>query len=127
MWKGQVEWDEIVTIASAAYNIFPNSQGQGSSFFLMFGRHVYISTLANLLQPKLRYLGDASALLSVEMLWEVYRLAAVNVKKERDRQPIKVIKEIPKYKVSNLVLLRNWKKHTPLDAKYISFFSFLKS
>ena len=54
--KGEVEWDEVLNIAVAAY--FSNGQSQESAFFLMFGRNVYIPTLANLLHPKLRYLGD---------------------------------------------------------------------
>ena len=61
----------------------------------MLRRDVYTPTVANLLQPKLRYLGDKSSLLSMEMLKEVYVLAAVNLKR-----------------VGNKVLLRNHKKHT---------------
>ena len=78
-----------------------------------FGRDVHIPTLANQLHPKLRYLRDVSALLSVEMMRYTYMLVAVNLKKARDKQPSKVIKEIPKFKVSDLVLLRNHKKHSP--------------
>ena len=49
----------------------------------MFGRDVYIPYLANLLQPKLRYLGDKMSLLSIEMLREAYMLVAVNLKRTR--------------------------------------------
>ena len=44
---------------------------------------MYIPSLAKLLQPKLGYLRDSSALLSVEMLREAYMVVAVNVKKMR--------------------------------------------
>ena len=51
--KGEVEWDEVLTIACAAYNFFSNGQSQESTFFFMFGKDIYIPILANLLQPKL--------------------------------------------------------------------------
>ena len=38
--KGEVEWDEVLDIASTAYNFSPNGQSQESAFFLMFGRDV---------------------------------------------------------------------------------------
>ena len=57
--------------------------------FLMFGRNVYILTLANLLQPKLLYLGDKSSLLSIDMLREAYMMEAINPKRARDKQTIK--------------------------------------
>ena len=68
----------------------------------MFGRVVYIHTLENFLQPKLRNLGHTSALLSPEMLGEAYMLAVVNFKKARDRQSSKMTIEISKVKVSDL-------------------------
>ena len=61
-----------------------NSQSQESSFFLMFGRDMYIPILGNILQPKLRYLGDTSSTLSLEMSGEAYMMAAINHKKARD-------------------------------------------
>ena len=45
--KGEVEWDDIVNIASAAYNSFPTGQSHVSAFFLLYGRDVYIPTLAS--------------------------------------------------------------------------------
>ena len=66
--NGGVEWDEAVHIACAAFNFFPNGQSHELAFSLVFGRDVYIPTLANLLQPKLYYLGCMSSLLSIEML-----------------------------------------------------------
>ena len=71
----------------------------------MFGRDMYIPPIAHLLQPKLRYLEDKSSLLSVEMLREAYMLAAINLKRVRDRQLMKRRKEIPKFKIGDLELL----------------------
>ena len=45
------------------------------------------------MQPKLKYQGDKSSLLSIEILKEPYILAAINLKKARDKQPIKNTKD----------------------------------
>ena len=47
----------------------------------MFERDIYIPTLGNLLQSKLRYLGDKFSLLSVEMPREAHMLDVMNVKR----------------------------------------------
>ena len=47
-------------------------------------------------------------------------LPVVNLKRARDKQHNEVIKEIPKFKVGDLVLKRNHKKHTPWDTKDMS-------
>ena len=33
-----IEWDEVTSYATAAYNFFPNEHSRESPFFLMFGR-----------------------------------------------------------------------------------------
>ena len=60
------------------------------------------------------------------MLKEAYMLVAIQLKKARDGKSNKVTKEIPKFKVSDLVLLRNHKTHTTLDARYMSHFHTLQ-
>ena len=76
----------------------------------MFERHVCFLSLENFLQPQLRYLGNKSSPLSLEMLREAYMVSAMHFKRARDRHPSKVTKEIPKFKVGDLVLLRKYKK-----------------
>ena len=51
-----------------------------------------------------------SSLFSTEMLREDYMLTAVNLKGTRDRQPGKMTKDIPEFKVGDLVLVRNDQK-----------------
>ena len=48
-------------------------------------------------------------------------LAAINLKRVRDKQPIKKTKDPPKFKVGDLVLLKNHKKQT-WDTKYMPNF-----
>ena len=62
----------------------------------MFRRNQYIPTLDKLLQTKLQYLGDRSSLLSIGMLRGIYMLTTINLKKARDKQPIKKTKDPPK-------------------------------
>ena len=47
----QVEWDDVIPLACAAYNFLPNEHSKESPFFLMFGRDA-ILTLNKLLQPQ---------------------------------------------------------------------------
>ena len=48
----QLEWDDVVPLACAAYNFFPNEHSRESPFFLMFGRDPLLP-LTKLLRPKL--------------------------------------------------------------------------
>ena len=47
----QIEWDDVVPLACAAYNFLPNEHSKESPFFLMFGRDA-ILPLNKLLQPQ---------------------------------------------------------------------------
>ena len=47
----QVEWDDVVPFACAAYNFLPNEHSKESLFFIMFGRDG-ILPLNKLLQPQ---------------------------------------------------------------------------
>ena len=95
----------------------------GKYFFLMFGTDMYIPILTSLLKPNLQYLGDKSSLLLKEILSEAYMIAAIiNLKRARDKQPIKKTKDSTKFK---LVLLKNHKKQT-WDTKYMPNFHICK-
>ena len=94
----QLEWDDVVPLACAAYNFFPNEYSRESSFFLMFGR--------DLLRPKLRYLGNEESILSLESLQNIYQLVVTNLKIAREkRQPSLIVDS--KLKEGDLVLIKN--------------------
>ena len=95
--KGKVEGDELLNIPCAGFNFFWNGQSHKSAFFLMFGRDTYISTIANLQHPKLRYFRDKYSLLYKEMLRQAYMLAVKNSKRTRYRQLCKKTKELTKF------------------------------
>ena len=50
----QLEWDEIVPLATAAYNFFPCQSSRESPFVLMFGRDP-MTPFLSLLEPSPRY------------------------------------------------------------------------
>ena len=58
----QLEWDDLVPLACAAYNFIPNEHSKELPFFLMFGRDPVLP-LNTLLEPKIRYLGNNSNVL----------------------------------------------------------------
>ena len=83
----QLEWDDIVPLACAAYNFLPNEHSRESTFFLMFGRDPLLP-LTKLLKPKIRYLGNDENILPLEALKNLYQLVVTNLKYAREkRQP----------------------------------------
>ena len=79
-----MEWDQVVHLATAAYNFFPNEHSKESPFFLMFGRDPRIP-LNTLLTPKIRYMGTEENILSLEALQRIYHLVAENLKIAKER------------------------------------------
>ena len=79
-----MEWDQVVHLATAAYNFFPNEHSKESPFFLMFGRDHRVP-LNTLLTPKIRYMGTEENILSLEALQRIYHLVAENLKIAKER------------------------------------------
>ena len=73
-----VEWDEVCTLATAAYNFLPNEHSRESPFFIMFGHDPRLP-LAELFQHKLRYLGTDETVLSLQALRNMYLIIAENL------------------------------------------------
>ena len=113
----QVEWDALVPLACEAYNFIPHEHSKESPFFLMFGRDP-ILPLNTLLEPKLRYLGNDTNILSLEAMKNMYKIAATNLKIAREkRDPPKDPKPIS-LQPGDTVLIQNHTKG-PFDPKYI--------
>ena len=101
----QLEWDDIVPLACAAYNFLPNEHSRESPFFLMFGRDPLLP-LTKLLKPKIRYLGNDENILSLEALKNMYQLVVTNSRYAREKRQPKTYVE-PKLKEGDLVLVKD--------------------
>ena len=84
--SANIEWDEVCTLATAAYNFLPNEHSKESPFFIMFGRDPRLP-LAELFQHRLRYLGTDEIILSLQALRNMYLVIAENLRKARDKSP----------------------------------------
>ena len=100
-----MEWDEVVHLATAAYNFFPNEHSKESPFFLMFGRDPRIP-LNTLLEPKIRYMGTDENILSLEALQRIYYMVAENLKLARERQTKQKPYHPIKLKTKDMVMIK---------------------
>ena len=84
----QLEWDDLVPLACAAYNFIPNEHSKESPFFLMFERDPVLP-LNTLLEPKIRYMGNDINIISLEAMKNVYEITATNLKLAREKEILK--------------------------------------
>ena len=68
-----LEWDQIMAMATAAYNYFPNMSAKESVFFLMYGRDP-VNKLSSILNAPRKYLGDETGLPDLEALKNMYQM-----------------------------------------------------
>ena len=111
-----VEWDEVCTLATAAYNFLPNEHSRESPFFIMFGHDPRLP-LTKLLQHKLRYLGTDETILSLQALRNMYLIIAENLRKARDRNDTAYPKKSTTIQQNQLVTLKVHIRKT-LDPRY---------
>ena len=111
-----VEWDEVCSLATAAYNFLPNEHSRESPFFIMFGRDPRLP-LTELFQHKLRYLGTDETILSLQALRNMYLIIAENLRKARERSGTTCPKNSPKIQQNQLVTLKVHIRKT-LDPRY---------
>ena len=114
--SSSVEWDEVCTLATAAYNFLPNEHSRESPFFIMFGRDPRLP-LAELFQHKLRYLGTDETVLSLQALRNMYLITAENLRKARERSATPFLKKSTPIQPNQLVTLKVHIRKT-LDPRY---------
>ena len=78
-----LEWVDILPLAAAAYNWFPNEHSKEPAFFLIFEQDV-VTHFSKLIRPKQRYLGDIKGLLKIEQLRKLYQITTYNLLKARE-------------------------------------------
>ena len=79
-----LEWDQIMAMATAAYNYFPNMSAKESAFFLMYGRDP-MNKLSSILNAPRRYLCDDAGLPDLEALKNMYQMVAQQLYNSRQR------------------------------------------
>ena len=82
--RNGLEWDQIMAMATAAYNYFPNMSAKESAFFLMYGRDP-VNKLSSILNAPRRYLCDDSGLPDLEALKNMYQMVAQQLYNSRQR------------------------------------------
>ena len=70
-----LEWDQIMAMATTAYNYFPNMSAKESAFFLTYGRDP-VNKLSSILNVPRRYLGDETGLPDLKALKNMYQMVA---------------------------------------------------
>ena len=82
--RNGLELDQIMAMATAAYNYFPNMSAKESAFFLMYGRDP-MNKLSSILNTPRRYLCDDSGLPDLEALKNMYQMVAQQLYNSRQR------------------------------------------
>ena len=113
----QLEWDDLVPLACAAYNFIPNEHSKESPFFLMFGRDPVLP-LNTLLEPKIRYMGNDINIISLEAMKNLYEITATNLKLAQEKGDPQEQLTPTKLQPGDTVLIQNHVKG-PFDPKYI--------
>ena len=113
----QLEWDDLVPLACAAYNFMPNEHSKESPFFLMFGRDPVLP-LNTLLEPKIRYMGTDINIISLESMKILYEIVATNLKLARERGDPQKQPPPTKLQPRDMVLIQNHMRG-PFEPKYI--------
>ena len=109
-----VEWDEVCTLAMAAYNFLPNEHSRESPFFIIRDPRL---PLTELFQHKLRYLGTDETVLSLQALRNMYLVIAENLRKARERSTTPYPKKPTPIQQNQLVTLKVHIRKT-LDPRY---------
>ena len=113
----QLEWDDLVPLACAAYNFIPNEHSKESPFFLMFGRDPVLP-LNTLLELKIRYMGNDINIISLEAMKNLYEITARNLKLAQEKGDPQEQPMPTKLQPGDMVLIQNHVK-VPFDPKYI--------
>ena len=110
-----IKWDEVVPQIQFAYNISHGMSTQESPFFLYYGRDLIIPCLSNLLQHKMRYMGNDSTGLLIDAMYVIYQETVANLIKSRQCEDpdVNIIRGLM-FSVNDMVL---WKypKRLKLD------------
>ena len=102
-----------------ASNVFPHYTSGEAPIYLMFGCNTFMPTLFKLLPRKLRYIGDECCKIYLDDKRDFFMMAVFNLKIARDEYPpLTWDQDRTKFKVGNMVLLKNHAPTRTFDVKY---------
>ena len=81
-----LEWDDVIPIATYIYNISPTADGLESLFYLVFGRDPIEGRLANI-QGYCRYVGEQPGrqmVQELQKLWKIHAETLHDIRTQRD-------------------------------------------
>ena len=119
-----LEWDNVIPMATAAYNFFPHTPSRERPFFLMFGRDP-LTGLQQLLGKTTRYLSRDNNKLDLTALQNTYQLAAQNVQMARKGSEVDELPAIWAFQPEDLVTLRDHSAKA-FDPKYKGEYQIIK-
>ena len=103
----QLEWDEIVPLATTAYNFFPCQSSRESPFVLMFSRDP-ITPFLSLLESPPQYWGERGGHLHLNALQCLYTVTAENLRRARQKENTETETSLQNdLKIGDLVLVRD--------------------
>ena len=85
--SNNLEWDDVIPMATAAYNFFPHTPSRERPFFLRFGRDP-LTGLQQLLGETTRYLSRDNNKLDLTALQNTNQLVVQNIQMARKRSEV---------------------------------------
>ena len=104
--QGSLEWDSMVSKATAAYNFFPTQSSKHAPFFLMFGREAAVKHMI-LASDSPKYLGMDEGILNVKLLQKLYHVVGYNLAMTRTAKDINNTGPPPEIRIGSNVLVKD--------------------
>ena len=104
--QGSLEWDTMVSKATAAYNFFPTQSFKHAPFFLMFGREAAVKHMI-LASESPKYLGMDEGILNVKLLQKLYHVVGYNLAMTRTAKDTDNSRPPPELRIGTNVLVKD--------------------
>ena len=104
--QGSLEWDSMVSKATAAYNFFPTQSSKHAPFFLMFDREAAVKHII-LASESPKYLGMDDCILNVKLLQKLYHIVGYNLAMTRTAKDTDNNRPPPEIRIGTNVLVKD--------------------
>ena len=104
--QGSLEWDSMVSKATAAYNFFPTQSSKHAPFFRTFGREAAVKHMV-LASESPKYLGMDEGILNVKLLQKLYHVVGYNLAMTRTTKDTDNTRPQPEICIGTNVLVKD--------------------